>query len=62
VRLRFFENSFLKEICGLAKSRNAELHDLYFSPNIFKGVERGRVRDMYGEKKNAFIALAGKTI
>ena len=52
-RLRVFENRVLRRIFGpkrdgvkreWRKLHNAELNDLYFSPNIVRGIKFGRIK------------------
>jgi hypothetical protein len=73
-RLRVFENSVLRKICGpkreevvkgLRRLHNEELHNLYASPNIIRVIISRGMRWLghvagVEEMRNAYKILAGK--
>ena len=72
-RLRVFENWILRRIFGLKKDKseecrrlhNEELHSLYRSPNIVRGIKSRRLRwaghvARMEESRSAFKMLTGK--
>jgi hypothetical protein len=73
-RLKISENRMLRKICGMkrdkiiggwSKLHNAELHNLYSSPNIFKIVKPRRMKlaehvARMGEKRSAYRILVRK--
>jgi hypothetical protein len=74
-RLRVFENGILRKICGPKKDEvrgdwrrlhNAELDDLYSSPNIIWVIESRRMRWMghvtcMGGKERCIEGVGGET-
>ncbi|KAJ4429076.1 hypothetical protein ANN_26077 [Periplaneta americana] len=75
-RLRVFENKILRKIFGakrdevtgeLRKLHNAELHTLYFSPDIIRNIKSRRLRwgghvARMGESRNAYRVLFSKMV
>jgi hypothetical protein len=73
-RLRMFENRLLRRIFGLKREKvvggwsrlhNEELHNLYASPNVIRGINSWRMRwaryiEPIHEMRNSYKSLVGK--